>query len=185
MGSKFYDYMIDVETTGTNASKHAMIQLAAVRFNLEEATIDTETMFDRCLLMPENREWDHSTYNWWTRQIKVLEDIQARAEDPALVMKGFVDWIGYQSDKPIRFWAKPTTFDWWFVNSYLEQFNLVSPFHYRWACDVNSFTRGLFRDSTLEHHLIEFQGDKHNALHDVINQIGTLFDAVEKTNGSN
>lgn len=178
---EYYDYMIDVETGGTHPEHSPMIQLSAVRFNLQEGTIDTSSMFNRCLLIPAGRFWDEDTRQWWARQKRsVLEEIYARMEDPKLVMEGFVDWVGFDAEQPKRFWSKPLSFDWPFVASYFRQFGVINPFHYRFGCDVNSFIRGLARDSSVETFKTEeFHGDQHNALHDCINQIDMIFKAKE------
>lgn len=180
MGNQFYDIMVDVETTGTDPSHAAIIQLAAVRFNLEERTVDSTNMFDRALTIPPGRFWDESTREWWGRQKRdVLMGIYSRMQDPATVMSEFADWVGYTPDQPIRFWAKPTSFDFTFVASYFNQFGIPNPFHFRWATDVNSFIRGLAGDSSVETFRVDFQGDAHNALIDVLNQISAVFQAAD------
>lgn len=178
--SNFYDVMIDVETTGTKSEHTAMIQLAAVRFNLAEKTIDTSNMFNRCLLIPPNRFWDEDTRDWWGRQKReILQDIYARMEDPRIVMQAFQDWVGPSGEEPLRFWAKPISFDFPFFASYCNQFEVMNPFHFRFATDMNSYIRGLAKDSSLATFETEFQGDAHNALHDCINQIDAVFQATE------
>lgn len=177
---KYFDVMVDVETTGTDFNHTAMIQLAAVRFNLAERSVDSSNMFNRALLIPPGRFWDEGTREWWGRQKReILHDIYARMEDPKTVMDAFADWIGYAPEQPVRFWAKPTSFDFSFVASYFNQYGIPNPFHFRWATDVNSFIRGLAADPSVEQFKIDFQGDAHNALIDCINQINCVFQAVD------
>ena len=79
----FYDVMVDLETTGTSPDETAMIQLAAVKFNLAEGTVDSTDMFNRCLSIPPKRFWDEGTRQWWGQQKReILLDIYARMEDP-------------------------------------------------------------------------------------------------------
>ena len=179
--SNYYDVMIDVETTGTDSSHSAMIQLAAVKFNLAERKIDTGSMFNRCLRIPPNRFWSEDTRQWWGQQKRsVLDGIYANMEDPHTVMTDFATWSGYSPEQPLRFWAKPTSFDFNFVASYFNQYEIMNPYHFRFATDMNSFIRGMARDSSVPTFKNdEFVGDAHNALHDVINQIDTLFKAVD------
>ena len=178
----FLDIMVDVETTGTAPGTNAMIQLSAVRFDLATRSVQPFTeMFDRCLKIPNDRHWDDNTRAWWGKQKRsVLQGIMARGEDPRTVMEDFVKWVGFQNPGQVRFWAKPVTFDWSFVADYVRKYDLMQPFHYRYAMDMNSFIRGLAQDHTLESHYVEFQGDAHNALMDVLNQINQVFDAVDK-----
>lgn len=182
MAPDFLDIMVDVETTGTNPEMNGMIQLAAVKFDLESRSVQPfPEMFDRALKLPANRFFDEGTRQWWNKKSKVYQQIVARAEDPATVMRAFADWVGYQNPKPVRFWAKPTTFDWAFVASYFRQYDIQQPFHYRWAMDMNSFIRGLAKDPTVEsNYTASLGGDAHNAIYDVLNQINQVFDAVDK-----
>lgn len=173
--------MVDCETTGTNPEVNGMIQLSAVKFDLATQSVQPfPEMFDRCLKLPPNRYFEEGTRQWWNKRSDVYRDITNRAEDPAAVMKDFVSWVGLNNPKPVRFWAKPTTFDWGFVASYLRQYDLPQPFHYRWAMDMNSFIRGLAGDPTVESNYTPFTGTAHNALMDVLNQINQVFDAVGK-----
>lgn len=183
MDTKFFDVMVDIETTGTRPEHTAMIQLAAVKFNLAERKLDTSNMFNRCLRMPPGRYWDEGTREFWSKQKPhILRNIFARMEDPKLVMEDFAAWAGYSPEEPLRFWAKPTSFDFSFVSSYCDQFEVMNPFHFRFATDMNSFIRGLARDSSLATFKVDFQGDEHDGIFDAINQIDAVFKAVEHYN---
>lgn len=177
----YNDIMVDVETTGLNSVDNAMIQLAAVRFNLKERAIDTSSMFNRCLHIPPRRYWDEGTRSWWGQQKRsILEEIYSKMEDPKTVMQDFANWVGYTPAVPNAFWAKPVTFDWGFVASYFSDFEISNPFHFRYACDANSYIRGMAYDPRVETFKVPFEGgDAHNALYDVINQINMLFKAQD------
>ncbi|BAQ50260.1 3'-5' exonuclease [Methylobacterium aquaticum] len=177
-GAPMFDYMIDVETTGTNPEECAIIQIAAVRFNRLTKEIDHK-MFDRCLAVPDGRYWSESTRDWWMGQPHVLEGIMRRMEDPAIVMRAFFDWVCEGSSIcPRAFWGKPTTFDFNFLNSYFRQFGLMQPFHYREAVDLNSYLLGRGHENRREFwNTIEPVGDAHNALHDCLYQIRAVFNA--------
>ena len=179
MDTQYPDFMIDLETTGTDPRYGAVIQIAAVRFNYHEESVDTSSMFDRCLTIAPGRFWDESTRDWWHKpdKIKVLRQIQMRAEDPYTVLKDFQQWAGTAPSQPHRFWGKPTHFDHSFISSYFNQFGMFNPFHYRYARDMNSFMAGM-RGSPEAPNVegeIEFVGDVHNGLHDALHQIKMLF----------
>ncbi|WP_454287287.1 3'-5' exoribonuclease domain-containing protein [Rhizobium arsenicireducens] len=182
MEPQYQDVMIDTETTGTNPETNGMIQLSAVKFDLKTRTVQPfPSMFDRCMNVAPGRVFDASTAQWWQKRRSVYDAIMARAEDPAVVMGDFVKWVGLNNPKPVRFWAKPVTFDWGFVASHLRQFDLPQPFHYRWAMDMNSYFRGLAGDVDLESHYTEaVGGDAHNALFDCLQQIDQIFSAEDK-----
>lgn len=182
MTEKYYDYMVDIETTGVSPDENAIIQIAAVRFDLKTMTIDTKSMFDRCLFMPQKRFWDEETRSWWLgKNRSVFETIGPRMEDPKLVLNAFIDWVVSDSDteQPRRFWAKPTSFDFPFMQSYYKQFDLPFPFHFRYSMDVNTYIRGMANDPLAELNYRPMTGPAHNALFDVLHQIGNLFAACE------
>lgn len=178
--TNYCDVMVDIETTGTRPDHAAIIQIAAVKFNLKEKKIDTTSFFNRCLLIPPGRYWDEGTRQWWGEQKRsILADIYARMEDPRVVMQALADWAGYSPIEPLRFWAKPTCFDYSFIASYFTQFDIMNPFHFRYSTDMNSFIRGLANDSAVTTFKTDFVGDAHDAIYDSLNQINALFLATE------
>jgi len=175
--------MVDIETTGNdNFERHAIIQIAAVKFNYDTGEI-SDDFFDRCLRIHPGREWDPGTREWWRKQGNVLQTIEARMEDPALVIHDFYhwllkDWPKGRSDRNegLQFWSKPTHFDFTFLASYLRMFGYVNPVGFRYARDMNSFMAGLSGNPAHPQMAeeIPFDGPAHNALFDCIHQIKTL-----------
>lgn len=181
--TKFYDVMVDIETGGVKSNISPIIQLAAVKFNLKDRTINTESMFNRCLYIPPTRYWQEGTRDWWMRtNTRLLTEIMSKMEDPRTVMQAFSDWAiqDWDQKEPLRFWGKPTSFDFAFVQSYLDDYEIYNPFHFRFATDMNSYIRGLAHDSSLATFKVdEFVGEAHDAIYDSINQIGVLFKASD------
>lgn len=174
----FPDIMVDIETGGLSPDHSPIFQIAAVRFNLETRAVDTDT-FDRCLLKPSNRYWDEGTRDFWLKRRKVLSEIFARMEDPRKVLEDFGNWVGPPGDTPLRFWGKPSHFDYSMMSGYYRDFDIPNPFHFRYARDMNSFISGLARNPEHQHIEVPFEGDVHNAIFDVFNQIQTLFTAMD------
>jgi len=179
----FTDIMVDIETTGTDPDNNAMIQLAAVKFNLMTREVSSDT-FDKALTFAPQRFWDESTRQWWSKMPEVYKSIVERSENPLYVLQDFSKWVN--SDQPVdetgegyRFWAKPTTFDWSFISSYYRQYGLPMPFHYRYARDLNSYMAGLKSNPQHPNIEIPFTGDEHNALWDCFHQIEQLFHAQD------
>lgn len=138
------DFMVDVETSGLSPDRTAIIQLAAVRFDIETGEVDPD-FFDRCPMIPPWRFWDEGTRDWWRQQKReTFENIMQRAEPFADVMEAFYRWVQDKNVDNPRFWGKPTHFDYAFVQSSLNDVGLPMPFHYRHANDMNSFIRGLY-----------------------------------------
>lgn len=177
-GGPMFDYMIDIETTGTNPEENAIIQIGAVRFNRHTKEIDHK-MFNRCLSVPPGRYWAEDTRDWWLNQPEVLRHIMGRMEPPEIVIRAFWEWVAEGSSIcPRAFWGKPTTFDYNFINSYFRQFGLMQPFHYREAVDLNSYLLGRGHENRREFwKTVPPVGDAHNALHDCLYQISAVFRA--------
>ena len=180
--TKFYDVMVDCETGGLSPDHAPIIQISAVKFNLDAREIDTSSMFDRCLLPLPGRYWEDSTRQWWMgRNRAVYDTLVPRMEQPELVLNDFWDWSldGYDGQEPLRFWARPVHFDFPIIDSHFKQIGKKMPYHFRMACDMNSFIRGLGKDPQGELYFRESEGPAHNALVDVLNQIGNLFAAMD------
>ena len=176
----FNHIMLDIESTGTCPASTAMIQLSAVRFDFDTMEIDLN-MFDRCLTVPGNRFWEENTRDWWLQQkSEILQSIFSRMEEPKQVLIDFYKWVqkDLKGASPIL-WAKPISFELPFLTSYYKQFDLPMPCHYRLAEDLNSWCRA--RGVPDLDGQVEFEGDAHNALHDVLHQIKVLAVLRERT----
>jgi hypothetical protein len=173
------DFMVDIETSGTSPDRTAMIQLAAVKFDLASGAVDTN-FFNQCLSIPPWRFWDADTQLWWGKQRPAtLSGIYARMRNPIEVMGEFIDWVAYEPGA--RFWAKPTTFDYMFVSSYCRDFAHHNPFSYREAVDVRSYLTGLaYPYEFVPEQDLEFEGTRHDALFDVLHQIKTVLHNQKK-----
>lgn len=178
----FTDVMVDIETTSSSSFDNgAIIQIAGVKFNYDTEDVDTR-FFDAALSIPPGRYWDESTRQWWSKQKpEILKGIQARARDPRVVMREFYDWLlqdyPQETKEGLRFWGKPTHFDFSFIASYFNQYGLTNPCSFRHARDLNSFMAGLSGTPNTQNleDVVEFVGDKHNAIFDSLHQIKMLF----------
>lgn len=177
------DIMVDIETTGTMPDRHAILQIAAVRFDLDTMDVDTNT-FDKCLRILPTRSWDEDTRQWWgTQKQTVLQEIYGRMEPAGTVMRDFAEWVGYGT--PARFWSKPLSFDFMFIASYFRDCEVHNPFDFRMAMDCRSYLRGLAHPHEfISEKSIEFIGDAHNALFDTFHQVRWLFTNQEKFGGT-
>jgi DNA polymerase III epsilon subunit-like protein len=180
----YTDCMVDIETTGTRPDRAAIIQIAAVKFNLNERTVSPNT-FVRSLKIPPWRSWQEDTREWWGKQPGVLADIMSRAEDPKTVMQDFFDWsVPAYGHKSLKFWARPISFDFPFIASYMNDFDEPMTFDFREAMDLRSYIRGLYAPSEVDWTTEpEFVGVQHNAYADTLHQIKMLFHFVDKAEG--
>lgn len=178
--SEFTDCMVDIETTGTMPDRSAILQIAAVKFNISTGAV-SDDVFDRCLTMPNWRFWQEDTKQWWGQQKRsVIENIFQRAERYNEVMDDFCLWASPPTS--MRFWSKPSHFDFNFISSYCSDTGNVNPFDFRQTMDLNSFLRGIYAPNPIPDLDIEFKGNKHNALHDTLHQIKVLYTHMENTN---
>lgn len=179
---KLYDsIMVDIETTGLNPVHSHILQLSAVRFNMADKTIDHENMFNRTIMpiMP-HRYWDEGTREWWLdTNPELLGKIINGGDLPENVFRDFKVFVEQtKADEPVRFWSKPLSFDYPFVDSYFKQLNMGIPFRYYRAVDLNSFILGRGHRNAQEFAgEVPFDGEKHNAIFDVLYQIKLAFSA--------
>lgn len=176
----FDHVMIDVETTGISPDHTAIIQITAIKFDPFAGKIDDyENWFNRCLSIPTTRWWDESTRRWWLTKPETFGSISARMEDPRQVMDDFY-WAMGGSNNNLHFWAKPLSFDYPFIQSYLREFGPAQCFDFRKGRDLRSFFAGLsYPDKPFDEKSVEFDGVAHDALWDTLHQIKTVFAAIE------
>lgn len=174
------DMMVDLETTHTIPDVGGIIQVAAVKWNADTGEIgDT---FDRCPVPLPLRHWSDSTKEFWLDKHRAIyQQIVQRQEPYPAVYRDFINFASASDLKDgYRFWAKPITFDWSFLNSNLEQLGLWMPFSFRHGRDVNTYIAALHGSAEHVEMDIPFHGDPHNALHDCAHQIDMVLAAKAK-----
>ena len=179
----FTDIMVDLETTDINPQKGAILQIAAVKFNLDTNEVSPH-FFDRCLKIPHSRRWSESTNAWWHNdKTEILQDICNRSEPWQQVIQDFADYC-YPVDS-LRFWSKPSHFDYQFLQCYFEDAELAFPFrHYR-AMDLRSFINGLHYPEKVPNVNVPFDGPAHNAIWDTLHQLKLLLHHTHELKGNN
>lgn len=172
----FTDIMVDVETTGKKADIASIVQIGARKFNLKTGEVDTDG-FRQSLTELPGRKREQGTMNWWKNKVpKAIQDeVFGNPTDAAIILEVFAKWC-YPAGS-LRMWAKPTHFDFNFVDSHFKQVGWTNPFHYRAATDMNSFIRGLYKMEEIPE--VDYvdpaaNGGAHDALNDVDSQINFL-----------
>lgn len=181
---KFKDFMIDVETTGLNPGRHAMIQLSAVAFDFKSQRILTDQFYDSYLTIPPWRSFSTDTLQWWLSKNKLVYDhICANQGDIVQALVGLAEFVKhYASDERPNFWMR-RPFDWMFVESYFGDFEIPNPFSYKNVIEMTSFMKGVNLCDTMPLVEVQKQGDSHNAYWDCVNQINLLLAAVNDAVG--
>jgi hypothetical protein len=177
---EFPDLMVDLETTDPRSAQGAILQIASVKFNLNERTVCLET-FDRCMTMPSTRRWEESTRHFWGKQDPtILQDIIRRGEDPRVVMLEYAQWTGHYKH---RLWGKPSHFEYPHLDSYFNEFGVINPFFYRHVENLHSFLRGKCHPEPVPDIKTASVGKAHNALNDCFFQIKHLFEIMDIVEG--
>jgi hypothetical protein len=171
------DIMIDIETTGVWADKHAIIQLAAVPFDIKNQEIGES--FSECLQIPSDRDWMPETEAWWNRTNPYrLEEILSNGRPHLQVLLEFDEYIR-SFGKGVRFWSHHTI-DWEMIQHYFRSYDIVSPFHYGSFRDVDSYLEALEPNNIGKWKPITNPNDEHDALFDCELQIAWLFNTINK-----
>ncbi len=169
--------MIDIETTGVYADKHAIIQLAAVPFDIKTQEIGES--FCRCLDIPFDREWMPETADWWKKTNPYrLEEILSKGElhlDVFFDFKEYVESFG----KGVRFWSHHTV-DWEMIEHYFRSYKIGSPFTYRSFIELDSYLEALIPNNIGKYKPVINPNDQHDALFDCQHQINWLFNTINK-----
>lgn len=164
------EMMVDIETTGLQPNRNAMIQLAAVKFDLRENKIGG--IFNASLTIPPNRSWDEDTREWWLRDKRhILQRILANGRYYKDVM---ADFASFCSDGSYRFWSKPLSFDFPFIQSYCYDYETPMPFRFWESVDLRAWARGRFEASgapLFSDKDVPFDGEEHDALNDTLHQV--------------
>lgn len=175
----YADIMIDIETTGLLPDRAAILQIAAVKFDLKTRAV-APVFFNKMLKIPQHRHWDQGTLQWWGRQKPgLLQEIMARGQEPAGVMSELVEFARGPGNSFPNFWSKPTHFDFMFVSSYFHDYDMINPFSYRTANDMNTFIRATHYPNPVPDLDVPFTGTAHNALFDTLHQVKLLFAHME------
>ena len=185
--SIYTDVMVDIETTGVNPDRNAIIQIGAVKFRRDTREV-CPNFFKASLTMPKWRSWDQGTLQWWSKQKEVLNSILVAQRPYQDVMDEFQTWLvdPLESARNIRFWSKPTHFDYMFISSYFSDLDMINPLSYREATDLNSFIRGAYHPNPVDMELeqsIVHNGAAHDGLEDCFYQLKLLFAHLDRIEG--
>lgn len=175
----YKDFMVDIETSGLNPGRHAIIQLSCVPFDLKTQRV-APTFYDSYLMIPPWRSFSVDTLQFWlSKNRSVYEHICSKQGDIVAALTGFAQFVEqYKSAVRPNFWMR-RAFDWMFVESYFNDFEIKCPFHYQNVIEMTSFLKGTALDDGMPV-LKDFvyEGERHHAYWDCKNQISQVFGAI-------
>lgn len=179
----FQHIMCDIETTGTKPDRNHIIELAAVRFNLNTQEYDPD-LFHVCLdsNTASFRNYCPNTMAWWRddNRAAIYDRIIAESLSSRVCIEAFATWLGTER---LVFWGNRNGFDFMFLQSYFSDFNVPFPFKFWDSKDILSYTEGLCKGANIpfiRKNDLDFVGEKHNAKDDTLHQLKYLLHVETK-----
>jgi len=168
MSKEINRIMIDIETTGLRPGCH-VLSIGAVFFNLDEGVSQDKRFYERIFF--EHRfglDTDPETMLWWKDQPKeVRDEAFGGTELPRNVIGRFLNFLlkGKDNGAERQLFSNHAQFDFPILEAYMEKFFLGDAWSHR---EINCYY-------TLANQIKRiakprFEGKKHNALDDAINQ---------------
>ncbi|WP_332018226.1 ASCH domain-containing protein [Devosia ureilytica] len=108
----------DIESDGPTPLHHSMLSFASVAI---EANGTRHGEFEAVLTPRPDRTTNETTMAWWATQPEAWEAATNGAEDPAVVMPRFADWVE-DLPGPKVFVAAPMIFDGLWMDHYLDEY---------------------------------------------------------------
>lgn len=172
---EYNNLMLDLETMGTG-SKSVVTAIGATYFDPETGEVDVPfyaTLSDWEAQINFGHTMDVSTIKWWLKQSEdarsaLLDERYAKNTAEALFNFGAHCESGIRgyNDK-LKVWGNGSDFDNVILGNLFKSFGLMAP----WKYSNNRCYRTLKAlMSDYSNQLPEFEGERHNALHDAIHQ---------------
>ncbi len=108
----------DIESDGPTPLHNSMLSFASVAI---EADGTRHGEFEAQLTQRPDRTTNETTMAWWATQPEAWAATTANAEDPAVVMPRFADWVESLPGQKV-FVAAPMIFDGLWMDHYLDEF---------------------------------------------------------------
>ncbi|SEP63243.1 Uncharacterized protein YhfF [Devosia sp. YR412] len=108
----------DIESDGPTPLHNSMLSFASVAIEADGTRHGT---FEAQLLARPDRTTNEQTMAWWATQPEAWAATTANAEEPAVVMPRFADWVEILPG-PKVFVAAPMIFDGLWMDHYLDEF---------------------------------------------------------------
>lgn len=172
---KYRHLMIDLECLGKPADS-AILSIAAVPFEMDGTTGEPFEAFPIVDEQLKYRKIQWSTIQWWMEQEELARQSISSAHRSQTLKECLINLDTFcktNLDEKFKVWANGASFDTAMMNHAFEQFNLPTPWSYKFQFDCRTMIY-LSKISTRKYEPV---GTKHNALNDCKWQITWLTDA--------
>lgn len=151
---KYKHFMVDCETLGLTPNLNPVLQIAIVEFDLQTFKPTGESLEIFLPLIEQINKGavaDQGTVEWWGKQNpEVLKTIMAGVNSAgplAEQLRKIYQWINkicaaddkYPNMYRSMFWAKPTLFDYPYIDGLFIKAGETSPFAFRNVIDMSSY----------------------------------------------
>lgn len=182
---RYTDLMIDIETTGREPGC-AIIQIAAVPFNMNTGEISTHTFcmsinLDHQLKSGKGFTYCKNTYKWWMKENPQLFKQLAQSNNKYnQVGAEFQKWFNkLENSKNIRVWGNSNRFDIGIIHGWYKK-AIGFRFEPFWNTWLERDVRTLAALDDNIKRSTKFVGTKHNAIDDCKHQIKYCREIMKK-----
>ena len=167
--------MIDFETMGTDVRTCPIVEFALVKFDINTGEIidqDYQTGFSPGENLWHGRKMEKETDNWWlSRSKKYVKNFEENNRSTEGLLH-IIESLSFYLNKNTVLWSFGATFDIQIAKFLLLNFNCDYPVNFRNERCLRTLV-SLF-PGYLD--TFEYQGQKHNALDDCLNQVRMCVD---------
>lgn len=136
-------FSVDIESDGPLPGPNSMLSLGAAAFNDQGVMLDTFS--GNLKSLPQAKPDPRTMSEFWDKNPEAWKAATENAEDPAVVMKKFSDWVTKTSGegRP-AFVGYPAGYDFTFIYWYLVYFTGNSPFSFS-AIDIKTYAMAMLK----------------------------------------
>lgn len=149
----YSNYMIDIETLGTDKCLHGITSIGIVQFAITDAGVFVDCDETYRLSLPHWICKDSDTLEWRDRNGVDEAEMFLDARAHIAFMLDFGGRVA--ADPAACVWGKPANFDIGFLESYWNRHGLEIPWHHRNVRDLRSFCEGILQPKDLQYRVAE------------------------------
>jgi hypothetical protein len=158
---------VDVESTGDDFERHALVELGAAAYAFKSGRYECLEAWSSIMQVPSARGWGaRCVRQFWSSKPALVEkkrSIEATDISPVTAMSEFVDWVEQvvkkyagDSPSPVRFITDNAAFDAAWIGIYLCKYGGHNPLHtffggkFQAVIDTSSYHQGVARIDHVE-----------------------------------